>query len=463
MPPLLALSLWFVLLLALLYFDPARDHKLSAALWVPLIWLVILGSRLPSQWISMNVSGTSLRAMEEGNPLDRVIFLVLILLAIGILISRSFSFSRFVTRNIALICFLSFALLSACWSDFPFVTFKRWIRDFGIYLVTLVVLTDRSPLEAIRTVLRRLAYLLVPLSIVLDKYFVQLSRQYEIWTGTFTYVGVTTSKNMLGLLCLVSGLFFLWDTVTRWPYRRQRRTKRILAMNLAFLSMTIWLLHAAQSTTSTVCLALGGLVILVSQSKFIRRRPGILKTLIPISFCLYLILGFVFGMNGSMAQAVGKEPTLTDRTKIWAFLLNMHTNPFIGTGYQSFWLGPRLTWFWSNAGLGHLNEAHNGYLEVYLELGVIGVILLVGFLIASLRTISRRLHASPDLAVLGLAVWLAMVFYNISEAAFEGGLLYTLFLIAAMRTPSERINRAGEGVAADRMKRAPQLANTGCG
>ena len=85
-------------------------------------------------------------------------------------------------------------------------------------------------------------------------------------------------------------------------------------------------------------------------------------------------------MNGSMAEAVGKDPTLTDRTKIWAFVLGMHTNPLVGTGYQSFWLGPRLEYFWQNSGLGHLNEAHNGYLEVYLELGLIGVSLLIGFL-----------------------------------------------------------------------------------
>ncbi len=48
----------------------------------------------------------------------------------------------------------------------------------------------------------------------------------------------------------------------------------------------------------------------------------------------------------------------------------MKTNPLLGTGYESFWLGPRLQWFWQHAGLGHINEAHNGYLEVYLNLGI---------------------------------------------------------------------------------------------
>ena len=125
----------------------------------------------------------------------------------------------------------------------------------------------------------------------------------------------------------------------------------------------------------------------------------------------------------------------------------MHTNPLFGTGYQSFWLGPRLQMFWENSGLGHLNEAHNGYLEVYLELGLIGVFLLIGFLIASYRAICRRFATSSSLAVLGLAVWLALLFYNMSEAAFEGGLLYMVYLLGAISLP-ERVRSRVRSVAA---------------
>jgi exopolysaccharide production protein ExoQ len=173
-----------------------------------------------------------------------------------------------------------------------------------------------------------------------------------------------------------------------------------------------------------------------------RRNPTWLKVLVPVFFCLYLILNFGFDLNGSMAGAVGKDPTLTDRTKIWAFVLGMHTNPLVGTGYQSFWLGQRLEYFWQNSGLGNLNEAHNGYLEVYLELGILGMALLIGFLVASYRGICRRLVLQPDLAVLGLAAWLVLVFYNMSEAAFEGGLLWLVILMTAISVPERARRRA---------------------
>lgn len=435
MPSSVAVAAWLICLILLLRYDPGRPPKPSLALWVPLIWIFFVGSRNPSQWLSAGTITIQAQTMQEGNPVDRMIFSTLILLSIVILASRSFPWGRFLKQNMALAVLVAFELLSAIWSDFPLVAAKRWIRDLDNYLVVLVILSDPRPLEAVRTVLRRLSYLLVPLSILLIKYFPVLGKQYESYSGVASFVGAGTSKNMLGAICLVSGIFFFWDTVTRWSERRQRRTKRILWVNFAFLAMTAWLMRLASSTTSDVCVVLGCLVIAAGYSKLFRRRPGLLKALAPVAFGVYMLLFFVFGMQGQLAGAVGKDPTLTDRTKIWAFVLSMHTNPLIGTGYQTFWLGPRLHWFWTMAHLGALNEAHNGYLEVYLELGLIGDALLIGFLISSYRHACQKLASNRALAVFGMAAWMMIVFYNMSEAAFEAGLLYMLLLLATVVVP----------------------------
>lgn len=399
-----------------------------------------------------------MQAMEEGNPLDRMVFLVLILTSICIVARRHFNWERFIVQNIALMTLLGFALLSVCWSDFPFIAFKRWFRDLGNYVSVLVVVSDRQPLEATRAVLRRLSYLLVPLSIVLIKYFPQLSNAYDPWTGVRMVAGVATSKNMLGTIFLISGLFFFWDSLVRWPERRQKRTRQILLVNTIFLGMTVWLANMANSTTSEVCLIMGCLVVAATRTKIFRRHPGLLKLLVPTAFILYLLLDFAFGMNGSMAQAVGKDPTLTDRTKIWAFLLSMHTNPLIGTGYQSFWLGSRLDYFWLYSGLGHINEAHNGYLEIYLEMGLLGDLLLGIFLVATYRAICRNLDSGSQLAVLGMAMWMVLSFYNMSEAAFGGGLLYTMFLIATIHFPAYRREKLRRSSPYERIEAA--AANT---
>src|SRR5215471_10800967 len=211
MPPSLALLLWVVVLFVLLCFDPAREPKNSAALWVPVIWLFFLGSRTPSAWLGLSAL-SSAQTLEQGNPLDRTVFSLLALLVLAILVSRSFRWGNFIARNSALACFLAFALLSVAWSDFPFATFKKWFRDLGIYGLILVVLSDPRPLEAVRTVLRRGGYLSISLSVVLCKYYPSVGRAFSIW-GSVQYTGVSDSKNQLGALCLASGIFFFWDTI----------------------------------------------------------------------------------------------------------------------------------------------------------------------------------------------------------------------------------------------------------
>lgn len=423
-----ALFLWFILLLGLLRYDPAKEAGTSMALWVPLIWLFIISTRLPSQWLGGDV-GQDAAALEEGNSLDRNIWLVLIVLAIGILMSRSFKWGDFFARNFALTALLCFGLLSVFWSDFPFVSFKRWFRDIGNYGVILVALSDRRPFEAVRTLFRRLCYLLIPLCILMNKYYPTLSKQYDLWTGMGYFVGATTSKNMLGVVCLVSGLFFFWDTLARWSDRKERLTKTIILLNVSFIAMTLWLLNASSSATSSLCLLLGCVVITAT-----KQYPTFVKRAIPVGLCLCLVLA-AFGAGNEIktmvAEAFARDSTLTDRTLIWELVLSIDINPFIGTGYESFWLGPRLMKIWQ-FGLGRINEAHNGYIQVYLNLGIIGLILLITFLIATYRKVCTRLESFSGLGPLSLAVWVVLIFYNLTEAAFVGGLLWLMLLPGAI-------------------------------
>ena len=430
MPPTLALTIWLVLLLALFAFDPAKDTKASAALWVPVIWFFFLGSRPPAVWLGFDY-GSATQALEEGNPWDRTIFLVLTGAAFAILLSRSFQWGNFVAQNLPLVVFLAFALLSVAWSDFPLPTFKKWFRDLGVYMAVLGVLSDPRPLEAVRTVLRRVCYLLIPLSILLIKYYPYIGKSYSPWGGQ-EYTGVSTSKNMLGAVCLVSGIFFIWDTVTRWHQRKDKRVKRVILVNIAFIGMSLWLLNLSKSDTSTVCLAIGGLMIAAAHTNFGRRHSGWVKALAPMSFLGYLVLTLGFGMGAQLSEAVGRAGNMSDRTRIWQVLLSVPINPVLGTGYQSFWLGPRVQWVWARLTGDNVLEAHNGYLATYLDLGLVGLSLLCVFLISTYRKICRRIRPLTPLGSLGLGLWTLLLFYNVTEAAFGPGLLFITFLMGSL-------------------------------
>lgn len=457
MPSSLALLLWFVGVAVLLRFDPARETRTSLALWVPLVWMFIIATRLPSQWLGGGQIQSASQALEEGNSLDRAIFASLIVLSFVILLIRSFNWGSFLARNFFLAVFLLLALTSVMWSDFPFVAFKRWFRDLGNYLVILLVVSDPQPIEAVRTLLRRLCFLFIPLSILLVKYFPNIGKQYEFWSGNNMFVGASTSKNMLGVACLVSGVYFFWDTLSRWPNRRERRAKPAILVNVVLIAMTLYLLKLSNSATSQVCLAIGCLVVAAASLRLMKHHPGILKVSIPVALCAYMILQFGFGINGEIAGMVGRNANLTGRTDLWKFLLGMHTNPALGTGYESFWLGPRLAAVWSNFPGTGINEAHNGYLEVYINLGLIGLLLLSVFLIASYRSIGKALSSGFSLASLSLALWTVLLFYNVTESAFRGSqLMWVVFLVGALAV-SQLAQKHGASVQAVSLARIQTL------
>ena len=433
MPPSLALLLWFALLVGLFWFDPAKERKVSAALWVPLIFMFFMASRQPTQWISGQVEASAeaaANALEQGDPVNRTISLLLLFLGIAILVSRAFRWGNFFRQNWALTTYILFALVSVLWSDFPFLAFKKWFRDLGNYVMVLVVISDPLPLEALSTLLRRLGYLLIPLSFVLVKYFPALARQYDPWTGDVTFSGAATSKNMLGILCLVCGIYFFWDTVVRWPQRKDRRQKQVILVNVVLIYLTLWLLFTCNSATSRTCLLIACLVILAAHSNAIQRLPRILSVAIPVLFLTYVLLFFGLGLNEAFVSAVGRT-SLSGRDEIWRIVLSQHTNPFLGTGYESFWLGPRLQKIWAS-GMGAINEAHNGYLEVYLNLGYLGLFLLLLFLAAVYRNICKKLKPFSSLGSITLAIWTAFVFHNTTEADFRSGFMWLVFVLAAL-------------------------------
>jgi O-antigen ligase len=119
----------------------------------------------------------------------------------------------------------------------------------------------------------------------------------------------------------------------------------------------------------------------------------------------------------------------------------MHTNPLLETGYQSFWLGPRLETFWHDAGLGHINEAHNGFLEIYLELGMVGVFIIVFLLIDGYRNICKALVPFSKMAPFNFAIWITLLFYCMAEAGFESGMFWCVFLLTSLSVPRREKRR----------------------
>jgi O-antigen ligase len=137
---------------------------------------------------------------------------------------------------------------------------------------------------------------------------------------------------------------------------------------------------------------------------------------------MFLLAGILLkgtGADSLVVQAIGRNADLTGRTDIWALVIPMAPNALVGAGFESFWLGPRLLKAWAAFPYLRLNEAHNGYLEVYLNLGLVGVGLVALILIAGYRRAVAAFRIDSTSASLMLALVVCSVIYSYTEAGFR--------------------------------------------
>ena len=433
MPPNTALLLCLCLVVWLFYRYPARQAGVSAALWIPLTWLFIVSSRPVSVW--MGSSGSDPDQQLDGSPLDSLIFLALIVAGATVLCRRQVDWRMLFRRNHWLFIFFIYLGISVLWSDYPFVAFKRWIKDLGNIVMVLVVLSDDNPIQAVRFLLARCCYLLLPLSVVLIKYFPGLGRFYDVWVGNAFNTGVTTDKNALGGALFACSLALVWMLLQ--PDRRRTGLKGRVDYFVLLLmgGVAAWLLQQAHSSTALLCTVVGALVIWLTRFRRIRARLGVYGASLGISL---LVLNFVVNVPEAFAGLLGRDTTFTGRTDIWSALLKEGTDPLFGAGYYSFWLSDRVarlsaTFFYS------LNEAHNTYLETYLNSGLIGLALLFAVLLSAGIRIKRAAMKSESFGAFRLGCFLPMLFYGVTEAWMNRlGMLWFIFLLVVIDYPLRR-------------------------
>jgi exopolysaccharide production protein ExoQ len=434
MPSLLALLLVLAFIAFLFWRDLREKPNVTGALWIPFLWLLIICSRAVSQWLALagfQVGGGV--SVEEGSPVDAVAYFILILAGTLILIRRRVGLGEIIRNNRLLTIFIIYCFFAILWSDFPFIAFKRWIKILGNPIMVLVLLTEPDPEEAFIRLMKRGAFVLFPVSILFIKYFPAWGRAYEFWTGASSNVGVTTDKNELGFDCLIFGLFFVWYLLQVRQREHGKPRRNELVFCAGFLAMIFWLLKMAHSSTSLASLLVGIAVILFLGLRFVNKsRLGLYIT---AGIVLILFAQFAFGIFGAGVEMLGKDPTLTGRTDLWKILLGWNINPLFGTGFESFWLGERRDKLW-NIYWWHPNEAHNGYLETYLNLGLIGLALMLALFFSAFCRGRKMLLENFEFARFSLGFLAAFVLYNWTEAAFKSlHPLVLIFLITFMRYP----------------------------
>lgn len=433
LPPSIALVGTLAFVFFLFWRDIRQRPNISGAVWLPIIWVVLMGSRSVGQWLYM-CGFKTLGSVEEGSPLDAVVYSSLIFGGLYVLNNRQLSLSEIFQNNRWLMAFLLYCFIAILWSDFPFVAFKRWIKMLGHPIMVLVILTEPDPNESLVRLMKRSAYVLVPFSIMAIKWFPDIGIRYDEWSGKAINVGITQSKNMLGCGCLVLGLFFIWYFVKTWRAEKSKARKNELRLLGVLLFMIAYLFRKSHDATATLCLLIGITVMFFVSRRWVNKK--LIGAYVLVALTGLVVAELTFGVFEQVAELSGHESTLVGRTELWQACLAIHTDPIFGVGFESFWLGDRpdlvkqgRPWM--------PNEAHNGYLETYLNMGFVGVFMLLGLIIVTFRKIRLDLLLGrTDWGRFELSFLAAIVFYNLTESTFKGlSLTWFIFFTITMKYP----------------------------
>jgi O-antigen ligase len=427
----------------------------SAWIFIPYIWLFLISSRAISRWLSMTPLDGSVPDpdLSDTSPLDSAVLLGLMILGLFCLGSRAKLTKEVLSRNKYVVLLYLHMVASIAWSNFPFISLRRCVRSIGTLEMVLMVLTEGNVLVAIRALLRRLYLVHIPLSVIAIKYFRNIGVAWGTWDGGEMWVGLALDKNSLGQVALCGGLVATWRALQNWGRQKLAR----LAPDLVLLGLTLWILRGSKDSYSST--AVSGYIIgvgILCGLQLLRPKAGRAKGLI-----LTGLIGFLIAAPAAyvalaafdttpaelLTSAAGRDSTLTGRTGLWQDLLdNGAKKPVLGVGFGAFWVGPigyamypLENWSRTTPGW-RPKQGHNGYLDVYVELGDVGVILLLIVIALAFAGALNDLASQFEIGSLRLVLLLSVVLNNLTEASFLKGThsLWFVFLLVAINVPAQR-------------------------
>jgi len=294
---------------------------------------------------------------------------------------------------------------SIAWSDAPLISFLRAGALVGSSLFGLYF-GARFSLKMQLILLGWTYGLVMFLSVI----FSLLVPSYSIGTDPFAgmWLGIYQHKNTLGMNMSMAFIVFL---TLAYCFPTKRWHFRILAGG------AIVVIYFANSATSFVeCFAMCWIFPFLARLAPSYQRKRTSAFLLVITGIPLILSPFIFYVQ--IVTALGRDVELTGRLGMW-YLVSQYISqhPYLGYGYFAFWRG-------IDGPLGQLTvlggvSSHDGFLDIWLDLGVLGLIaFLAAFLIYARRAIGvlKRSRNREDIWPILLLSWAFLS--NLTESTY---------------------------------------------
>ncbi len=315
-----------------------------------------------------------------------------------------------------LIILVTLPILSAVWSVLPIDTLRRAVGLLFTTLFGLVLATrcDRTEL------LSSLAWVLtiVMLASLLFGLVIPDWGKME-YNGELSWRGVFYHKNAMGEVMLLYVLVLCYLVPQYLVYRIYSVIGMLLALSLLYLSKSM-----TPVIVGLVLVAIAGIFRCMPRQG-IFSAPWFVLSFLWLSFGILL----VFYNLETILGFLGRDTSLTGRDVVWKLLWEQIQSHFLlGFGYQAFWLdeqGPAAG-FWKILGW-KMSSAHNGYLELWLDLGFVGILL---FLVVFSKKVLQSLSFAIRESSWPLMFLMFFLLLNLSESRIleQNNLYWVLFV-----------------------------------
>ncbi len=274
-------------------------------------------------------------------------------------------------RSPLLIALLLLTAATYFWSIMPELTARR-IPALAFTTLAGVALASRWSWRSLTEIIAGTLAVLAILSFLVGALLPQMGRMDEIFPGAWR--GLWLEKNSMGNVMVKTTVFLLAAGVMA-PERRK------LWFGLAVVPVLLILLSTSKTALVVLVLSLAsmGFVAVV--------KSGPLRAVVATWLAVVFVIGaglLIAMETDTFFALLGKDATLTGRTEIWSGIMQqMAEHPWKGFGYGAVWDDPSFTgpkaWIGYQA---HFMpaDAHSGWLELYIALGLGGVILFALFL-----------------------------------------------------------------------------------
>jgi O-antigen ligase len=332
----------------------------------------------------------------------------------------------------AALSFLGWTVISLAWSEFP-ATSLRALGEFWLSAAFAFVLAISLPARVTRSTFRLLAIscAIAALMMLVELHTgMSLRRALQVRSNTFIF-----NRPMLTLMVLLPAVMaFLF---------RGGRPGAIAAIGLTCL--TAFAIARSESGAAVLGLSAAILVFILAWM-----APRLMSAVAAVAFVATFALAPFLGPIGDRLIPASVHERLAndhsrDRIDIWlSFGDAIRQDPILGAGFgistvmdRTSLAGKVVPEHRELLGVGH---PHNAAIQVWAELGIVGVVLTLMIILQALRAISRqqRLVASASLAFLAGATAVALVGHGAWQGWWAASLgAAIVWLLALHRTELE--------------------------